>query len=289
MPKRHLLITGVNGFIGSYLAGYFLKNGYRVTGISRTRPENPGFSWIQADLSGPFSIPEADVVVHAAAETRQTEDENACWRNNVQASQNLINRVLEKKIKKFVFLSSVSVYGRIDAGVVDENTPVQHPGAYGRTKHSVERMLEKCSGDFSSAALRLPAVVGPGAKNIWLAGMLQNMMENKEVGLFNPESLFNNLVHVLDLAVFIENLCEKEWTGFENLLLGSAHAIRIREVAALMAGKTGYQGAWSARGGGKKSFLLSFEKARKLFGYDPMSVKEAVERFAGENKEKVKA
>ena len=149
MPKRHLLITGVNGFIGSYLAGYFLKNGYRVTGISRTRPENPGFSWIQADLSGPFSIPEADMVVHAAAETRRTEDENACWRNNVQASQNLINRVLEKKIKKFVFFQAF----RFTAGL----TPVLSM----RTRRFNTRALTAARSTVLSGCSRNARVIFP--------------------------------------------------------------------------------------------------------------------------------
>ena len=68
---------------------------------------------------------------------------------------------LAKKIKKFIFLSSVSVYGKINIKVLKEDYKPNNPNKYGISKLICEQALNELSKyNISFISIRLPIVVG---------------------------------------------------------------------------------------------------------------------------------
>ena len=108
-PARHAVVTGVSSGIGAAIADRLLRDGWRVTGISRSAPDRaePGFAHRAADLSDPASLDAAvqdlrpDALVHAAGLLRtgrlgelNPADGEAMWRLHVSAAERLANLLL---------------------------------------------------------------------------------------------------------------------------------------------------------------------------------------------------
>ncbi|MFC7735732.1 SDR family NAD(P)-dependent oxidoreductase [Roseomonas sp. GCM10028921] len=108
-PARHAVVTGVSSGIGAAIADRLLREGWRVTGISRSAPDRaePGFAHRAADLSDPASLDAAvqdlrpDALVHAAGLLRtgrlgelDPADGEAMWRLHVSAAERLANLLL---------------------------------------------------------------------------------------------------------------------------------------------------------------------------------------------------
>lgn len=107
---RHAVVTGASSGIGQAIAARLLREGWKVTGMSRTRPpehpqDSPAFSWIQADLTdldlladASAVVGEVDAVVHAAGLQRSAPlgrlsapDGALMWRVHVEAATVLVN------------------------------------------------------------------------------------------------------------------------------------------------------------------------------------------------------
>jgi len=134
------LVTGCAGFIGSHLVDKLLEQGYEVIGIDcftdyypreikeaninfslkkkalpKKYPKNAKFELIEEDILEMDKFPEVDYVFHLAAQAGV----RASWgksfeiytRNNVEATQKLLEFYKNLNIKKFVYASSSSVYG----------------------------------------------------------------------------------------------------------------------------------------------------------------------------------
>ncbi|SHI58882.1 NAD(P)-dependent dehydrogenase, short-chain alcohol dehydrogenase family [Roseomonas rosea] len=108
-PPRHAIVTGVSSGIGASIAARLLREGWRVTGVSRSAPDEaaPGFTHRAADLSDPASLEAAvqdlcpDALVHAAGLLRTNSlgvlsptDGEAMWRLHVAAAERLANLVM---------------------------------------------------------------------------------------------------------------------------------------------------------------------------------------------------
>ncbi len=111
----NILITGVCGYIGKYLSSFFNNNQHKVFGIDLI--ESPSAELIKnlekyicVDLSKNKPSKEIfkniDVIIHLAGEASLKSKNNKLVRNNIDATQNLMNS-LDASVKKLFFLSSI--------------------------------------------------------------------------------------------------------------------------------------------------------------------------------------
>ena len=295
--QKRILITGVTGFIGSHLARELVQKGYHVIGITRSGNtknissilKKNNFELIQADLSEKFAFfPEsADVIIHAAAQPMRFGTEEDYRKNNVTASANIIEYARKAGAGKFIFLSSISVYGDVKEKTIDESTPINNPHSYGRTKLEVERLLEENKNNFATVVLRLPGVVGKGAENAWLAAVLDSALKNREIKIYGPKEKFNNVVHIADLCTLVEKIIESEAMGFEVVTLGCSGPMGIENAVKLIVEKTKSKSKITEEKSGKNSFTISYAKAKKLFEYEPMKLSDILEKYAAESSGKL--
>ena len=117
-----VLVTGATGLIGSNLINYLLDNNYKVIGLVRNiekakkkLPENNNLSFVIGDITEPIDIPDkVDYIVHGASNTSSKAfiDEPVEIINTaIQGTKNMLELAKEKKVKSFVYLSSMEVYG----------------------------------------------------------------------------------------------------------------------------------------------------------------------------------
>jgi nucleoside-diphosphate-sugar epimerase len=94
----------------------------------------------------------------------------------------------------------------------------------------------------------------------------------------NPDSLFNNIVYVGDLAAFLHAWTVGPRPGYAVTNLGASAPLQMREVLSLLFAFSGRDERVVFEPGGKKPFLISLDRALSL-GYRPSTVRASMESF----------
>ncbi len=136
-----ILITGANGFIGSYLANYFLQKGYEVIATSRqfhssTRTLLKNARLIDLDVLNTGQLQtlsiQADIIVHTAtANDIVSKDGMKGIELSATGTKNILDFGVKNKIRKCIVFSTLQVYGTELSGEVSESSPVQFQNDYG--------------------------------------------------------------------------------------------------------------------------------------------------------------
>ena len=280
-----VLVTGARGFAGAQLADELERRGFDVLRSRRPRvgtPSEAGF--LDLDLSQPFALPRGvEAIVHAAATSPGPDvSSTRIVRDSVHATANLVGAAARIGVRQFVYLSSLSVYGRIDAPEVNEETPRRDPGVYGASKHLAEELVREQSDAMAGIVLRLPGVVGRGAARNWLASLLAQLRTDSDVRLFNPAARFNNAVHVAELAALVARLLERGWQGFDTLTLGAGGGLPIRDVVARVAEHAGSRSTVQVQPAERTAFTISSARAIERYGYEPSEIGALLKRWVVE-------
>lgn len=146
-----VLVTGAAGFIGSHVADECLSLGMEVIAtddLSGGYLENvpKGATWVHGDLcdskfvASLWDAGRFDAVYHLgayAAEGLSHFIRAFNYRTNLEASVNLVNQAVLHEAERFVFTSSIAVYGRGQVPMTEEMVP-RPEDPYGISKYAVE-------------------------------------------------------------------------------------------------------------------------------------------------------
>ena len=154
------LLTGASGFLGKVI---FTKSNLDFITIGRSKDLDINF-----DLtSGIPNLPNIDIVVHAAGKAHQIpknlEEENIFINVNVIGTKNLLAAFTKDNLpSKFVYISSVSVYGSNIGKLIKEDHPLLASDIYGKSKILAEQLIQTWCKDNNviCTILRLPLIVG---------------------------------------------------------------------------------------------------------------------------------
>jgi nucleoside-diphosphate-sugar epimerase len=179
------LVTGCAGFIGSQLTESLLDDGHEVVGVDALtdtyaaevklgnleRPrEFDAFGFIAADLTEARLAPlveDCDVIFHLAAQpgvrTSWGERFESYTRNNVLATQRLLEAAKQWPDKRIVYASSSSVYGDAELLPTPEDVLPRPFSPYGVTKLAAEHLCALYHGNYGveTVALRYFSTYGP--------------------------------------------------------------------------------------------------------------------------------
>lgn len=237
--KKKILVTGAAGFVGRAVAGFLWECGHDVAGTYRSRPADFGFREIRADLSMPLALEEDfDVIVHAAGElpkrtsekwSYEKQDFNCFKHNNADAMENIVNFAKAHGVKKIIYLSSIGVYGQIKDEIIDEDSDRVNPDAYGITKYMGEMILKEC-GQIAGISLRMPGILGPGAKGVWLSNTVERLKRGEDLTIYTPDFQTKNFVWIDDLSAFIKHLAELDEWKYDTLVLACKEGASIRQI-----------------------------------------------------------
>jgi UDP-glucose 4-epimerase len=151
-----VLVTGGAGYIGSHMVLELADAGETVVVLDNL---STGFSWaipnevtlVTGDVGDGDVLKEliarhrVDAILHFAAKSVVPESVAqplAYYLNNTVKSRALIEAAVQGGVRDFIFSSTASVYGNVQADVMSEDLPVAPINPYGRTKVATEWMLE---------------------------------------------------------------------------------------------------------------------------------------------------
>ncbi|MBI3706208.1 MAG: NAD(P)-dependent oxidoreductase [Proteobacteria bacterium] len=287
-----VVVTGAGGFLGGNLVRDLALQGVDVVAVYRNArpeftatPETKGaITLARADLAEAVNLPQPiDAIVHAAATSAWpgVTDEDM-QRDNVTATLNLLEYAERARARAFIFCSSMSIYGRVSVPVVNEETPTVEPDVYGATKVRGEAMLAARAGRISSLAIRLPAVLGRGAKRNFLTRALTALRSNQPVAAFNPDAPFNNAAHVHDLGRLVGSILGRRWVGHDAIVVAAAGSTTIRAAIERMARACGSNSAVSFGPSPRPPFAIDCRKAIAEYGYNPMLIDKMLDNYVAE-------
>lgn len=225
-----ILITGASGFIGSFIVEEALRQGMETWAAvrkssSRLYLQDQRIHFIELNLSSEEDLKKQltghsfDYIVHAAGVTKCLHQEDF-FRINTEGTKHLVRALiaLQMPIKRFVDISSLSVYGPVREQqpyeeIRESDTP-QPNTAYGKSKLEAEHFLDTLH-DFPYVVLRPTGVYGPRERDYFMMAKSIRQHIDFAVGFQQQDLTF---VYVLDVVQAIFLALERGKTGRKYFL-----------------------------------------------------------------------
>lgn len=249
------LVTGGAGFIGSHVADTLLSLGHKVVilddltgGYEDNVPRKARF--VQGSildeklLDRLFATHRFTYVFHLAAYAAEGLSHfirKFNYENNLIGSVNLINRSVKAKIKRFVFTSSIAVYGANQTPMREDMTP-EPEDPYGISKYCVEMDLKAAWRMFG-----LPYTIfrphnvygerqniGDPYRNV-IGIFMNNCMQGKPMTIFGNGNQTRAFSYIDDVAPYIARCITIKKAENEVINIGADIPISVNKLARIVA------------------------------------------------------
>jgi nucleoside-diphosphate-sugar epimerase len=219
---KKVLVTGGAGYIGSVLVRILLDKGYYVRAVDSLKfggdalydvAQHPNFEFMKGDMRNDEDIDKAiagmDYIAHLAAivgDPACSKFSDEAKETNWTASVSLFEKAEQAGIKRFVFASTCSNYGKMEDpnSYVDENSELRPVSLYAELKVKFENyiMNERKDSRMCATALRFSTVYGFSPRirfDLTVNEFTRNVCLTGEQEIWGPQ--FNRpYCHVDDLA-----------------------------------------------------------------------------------------
>jgi UDP-glucuronate 4-epimerase len=259
-----VVVTGAAGFIGSHLVERLLSLGHDVVGIdsftdyyARAAKEkniaaarsNPRFTFATADLAqddlGPV-LEGAEVVYHLAGRPgvrAALMQFDQYWRENVVATQRLLEAVKGMRLKSLVYAGSSSVYGDAEVFPTAETAVPAPLSPYGVTKLAGEHLAYVYWKTYRVPAIRLRyfSVYGPRMRpDLMLTRAMQAMHEGRVFDVYGDGEQTREFTYVSDAVEGTIRSAERGAPG-DLYNLGGGSSVTVNHVLDLLAETSGIE------------------------------------------------
>jgi len=235
-----IFITGVAGFIGFSLANSFLNKGHRIYGIDNfdqyysikikkkrlnilKKYKNFVFNKVDilnyAKLFNIINNQKIDVIIHLAAQTGvrySIINPNKYLDVNISGFMNLIKAIKNKKIIKFIYASSSSVYGDSKKFPLKENDNLNPKNIYGLSKKINEEIanLKQYNFKINFIGLRFFTIFGEwGRPDMFMFKLFKAFFLKKTFYLNNYGNHIRDFTYIGDVKKIVEKLINKKISG----------------------------------------------------------------------------
>lgn len=283
------LVTGGAGFIGSHIARRLKALGMEVAVIDdlsmgrlENLPEGAEFhhgSILDAQLVRK-ALRGVDIVFHNAARVsirNSFDDIYGDTETNVLGTVNVLREAGKARVRKFIFASSMAVYGDRARLPVAEDGPLEPISPYGAGKLAAEayvRQLSRYYG-FESVVLRYFNTYGPGQTLTPYVGVItifiNSLLEGRPPMVFGTGAQVRDFVHVGDVAE-ANILAMKGSVDGMAVNVGTGIGTSVNDIARLLIGRLspGIEPVMAPLPLGEpKDTVADILRARNLLGFDP--------------------
>ena len=201
-----ILLTGSNGFLGKYLINNLPAK------IVKTLNRSASDYEVDLSIIIPCFTDKFDTVIHNAGKAHiipKSKEEIAAFYNvNVLGTKSLLKGLSNSVPKRFVFISSVSVYGLIVGENINENCSLLAEDPYGKSKIDAEFVVKKWCEEHNviCTIIRLPLIVGTNPPGN-LGSMIQGIKKGYYFNIAGGNAK-KSMVLASDIAKFILKAAE---------------------------------------------------------------------------------
>jgi len=252
MKYKSILITGGLGFVGGRITR-LLGNHYRVFVSSRKQPEaavlkkhaNPEVV-LHDQLLNQQTFPEnIDVVIHLAAlnEMDCVKFPSEAIRVNVDETRIILENAMNRKVKKFIYFSTVHVYGAPLTGCINEESlprpihpySITHKAAEdyvnaAHDKKQIEGLIVRLSNSFGA-----PVSADVNRWTLLVNDLCRQAATTKQLKLNSNGCQFRDFISLEDMEQAVLHLVDISLAGNNIINLSSGESITVRQMADLIA------------------------------------------------------
>lgn len=279
-----VLVTGTEGYLGSLLPPILIERGHEIIGVD-TGYYKVGWLYNGTDVTAktlnkdirhitPEDLEGVEAIVHMAELSNDPTGQlspNITYDINHKGSIRLATLAKTAGVRRFVYMSSCSVYGVATEGDVTEETPVNPQTAYADCKTLVERdVMAMASDSFSPTFLRNATAFGASPRmrfDIVLNNLAGLAWTTKEIKMTSDGTPWRPLVHALDICKAIVCTLEAPRDIVHNQIFNvgdTSNNYQVKEIAQIVAQIfTGCQLTFGQSGADNRSYRVSFEKINK--------------------------
>ncbi len=238
------LVTGANGFTGSYLTKHLLNKGYDVRVLVRKNSnlstlEGLPVEYAYADLAADDPVEDAvagvDVVFHIAALYRaENVPKRMFWAVNVEGTRKLLQAAKKADVKRFVHCSTVGVQGEIKNPPAKEEDPYNPGDYYQESKMEGELLALNFfkKENLPGTVVRPVGIYGPGDTRFL---KLFKYIYNGKFRMIGSGKVLYHLTYVEDLVAGIALAGEKEEALGEIFTIGGNEYVTLNELVEKIA------------------------------------------------------
>jgi len=257
---KTILITGGAGFIGSSLIDeLFIENpnlyiinidnfdGFYAKEIKEKNIQkqlsNPNYRLLELDINHPKAVSDAlhnieiDSIVHLAAKAGvrpSIQNPHGYFETNVMGTLNMLELAKDKKVRKFVFASSSSVYGSNPNVPWSENDLNLEPiSPYAASKIAAEKVCQTYAHLYGLdiSALRFFTVYGPRQRpDLAIHKFFKLALENKPIPFYGDGTTQRDYTYIDDIVSGIKGAMNYKGKGFEVFNLGNHQTVSLKEL-----------------------------------------------------------
>ncbi|HHI02677.1 MAG: hypothetical protein DRP51_00660 [Candidatus Zixiibacteriota bacterium] len=287
--KESVLITGANGFVGSRLCRKLLGDGYHVIagireGCNRELIAGLDMEFRFGDVTCPETLPamikDVNYVIHNAGVVK-AKNRDLFFKVNHFGAQNIAQACLQnKKLKKFIFISSLAAAGPSEKGKPRTEEDRPHPlTAYGRSKLAGEEAILAFKEKINLAIIRPPGIYGPGDKEMFAFFQIINFRIKPYLGSLKRKL---QLVHVDDLCLGISKVIQTDTEPGSIYFIAESKSYGYKELIGHLQRAVGKNGIpLYIPGALVKVIARVSEAVMKALGQPPMFTVEKAREILG--------
>lgn len=243
----NLLITGINGFVGSNFTKDWSKN-HVLYGLDIDQSAKEGvrqiYLWEELE-----ELPPVDVIIHLAGKAHDTKDSslaNSYFEINTGLTQKVFDYFLQSEARTFIFFSSVKAAAdSVEGDILTEEIIPKPVGPYGESKIKAEEYILTQSRELKIGNKRIfilrPAMIyGPGNKGN--LNLLYNVVRRGipwPLGAYENRRSFcsvDNIAYVVEQLMVRENIESGIYHVCDDEALSTNELIRL--IATSLGKKT---------------------------------------------------
>ncbi|MFA6260104.1 MAG: NAD(P)-dependent oxidoreductase [Bacteroidia bacterium] len=248
-----IVITGGTGYLGARLCRDLGSAGHEVIPVFRKLSASYAswkalmFDTIEGDIRNQEIIQQiadagADVVIHLVSlDHRASEaDPATVSETNVLPTWQLLDTCTKAGLKKFIFFSTIQVYGKLPIKILDEQTTIQTGNTYGLTHHLSEQLCDHYNRNTATniITVRLSNSYGEPVfdeNNCWwlaINDLCRMAIEKKELRLLSDGTPQRDFIHGNDVVKGVETLLHATEKRSDNVYhISSGQTSTIMELA----------------------------------------------------------
>ncbi len=287
-----VLVTGGSGFIGAHLTNNLINLGYKVLNVDILRSQggipyvNKKSKFIKGDIINKKTIEKIrkwkpEIIYHLAAQSAVEpayDDPKFDILTNSYGTYLLCNLAKQIGVKKFIYTSSVAIYGNKKNEVINENTKIDPDSIYGVSKYAGELFVKQVLKNTSTKIIifRLFNTYGPGEnlknqKKGMISIYSSYFWKNKPVLIKGSLKRFRDFVFIDDCIDILTKSLKVKMSKFEIFNLSFGDNYNVKKVIKLISesfGKKKFKYKL-AKGtpGDSFGFNASGKKLKKIFKF----------------------
>ena len=251
----NIIIVGASGYIGSRLSVYLSRKGYKVTAVCRNIPvfqkywKNEIHHFIFGDIDDNRVINEiisvkADVIINLVSlDHHESEiDIEKSMKINFKPTLNILDRSINNNLKKYIYFSTIHVYGKNQFGIIDESKEPSPSNFYGLTHNISENICNYYHKNFDINCINIrlsnsygePIFSNDKCWNLIVNDLTKSASKNKKIILRSDGSAVRDFIHFSDICNGIDKIININSFNENTFHFSSSKSITMLTLASIV-------------------------------------------------------